>query len=929
MGELAIHLGPEFAAILIVCFILAAGAATRLLSKRLRTPYTVAMLLLGIGIGLAAKYLGGHGPMAHFSDLLAQGQLLSHDLIIFVFLPALVFESAFSMDVYAFRKELGSVLLLAVPALILCTVATAYLVFGLAGESWGWSLSAALVFGALISATDPVAVVAILRESGAPKRLGILIEGESLLNDGTAIVIFTLLLSILVAGPDAPTPGVAEVLGEFVLTVTGGVVVGLLLAIALLRWVRRTFNDAMVEITLTLVLAYSCMIFAEGFLHFSGVIAVVVAGLWVSGPGRTSISPEVTHFLHRFWELLAYLANTLIFFLVGLAIAAQLDQSGPFDLLMVLAVFGCVIAVRFAVIFLFRPLYPKLGDAISTGEATVMSWGGMRGAVSLALALAVNQNEHIPEELRHQILFLTAGVVLLTILVSGTTIGGLLRRFGFDRRPPSEELAALAAQEKALEHVEDSLERISEDRALRTLSWDEVEADIDGRKKSLHERAEQLEKELHESGGSEEMVSFWRRALAIERQAYWDAFADGTLGDKAVRVLNLEIDLHLDRLNRGRLDPPYSRIHLEEEHASRARHYLHAIERRFRHVGFDRLALLYDIARAESRAAEMVLERLEELHGEDNEALATINETYKRFQRLGKERLEEMRVNLPEITQAIEDKLTRRIALNLERDEYEALIEHGSIDEVLGKKALSGVEQRMKQLKQASTRGALPGNADLIQRVSFFAGFDDATLERIAKEVRQVVLTPGEVLFNENESGDSVFVIARGAVHVLKRIEGEEQLLAVLGGGDVFGEMAFLTGEPRTATIKAATSVVLVEISRKNLSGMMEAVPTLSEEIWQAFARHQFDTYVRAIARFSSLSGEQRMEWISKHKQIELSAGQELPASDAAFAFVLTGTLESAGTTFHAPALLDLHGQIEHPRAGTAVRVILLPPPRI
>ena len=883
------------------------------------------MLLLGIGIGLVAEKLGGHGPLAHFSEMLSRGQLLSHDMVIFVFLPALIFESAFGMDVYAFRKELGSVTLLAVPALIICTVATAYLVFGLAGDSWGWSLSVALVFGALISATDPVAVVSILRESGAPKRLGILIEGESLLNDGTAIVVFTVLLGLLTAGPDAAMPGVASVLGQFGLTVAGGILVGLLLAFLLLRWIRRTFNDAMVEITLTLVLAYACMIFAEGFLHVSGVMAVVAAGLWAAGPGRTSISPEVTHFLHRFWELLAYLANTLIFFLVGLAIAAQLDQAKPFDLLLVLAVFGCVIGVRFVVIFLFRPLYPKLGDTISSAEAFIMSWGGMRGAVSLALALAVNQNEAIDETVRHQILFLTAGVVLLTILVSGSTIGWLLHRLGFDHRPPSERLAALAAQEKALEHVADNLSKISQDRALRTLSWEAVQNDLSKRREDLRQQITGLEESLHESGGTEEIVSFWHRALDIERQAYWDSFARGTLGAKAVKALNLEIDLHLDRLNRGLLEPPHSRIHMEEEHASRALHYLHSLERRFHHIGFDRLALLYDIARAESRGADKVLERLEELHGEESEALTQITDTYKRFQRMGKERLEEMRVNLPEITRAIETKLTRRIALNLEREEYQALVKHGAIEENAGKSMLSSVESRMKQLKQSANRGTLPSNADLVRRASLFAVLDEETIEKIAGEVRQVVLTPGEVLFRENDSGDSVFVIARGAVHVMKQIGGEEKLLAILGGGDVFGEMAFLTGEPRTAAIKAATSVVLVELSRKNLSGLMESIPTLSEEIWHAFAQHQFDTYLRALPRFAALSAEERMAWISGKKQIELTDKEVLPMEDAAYAFVLTGALEAAGSTFRAPTLIDLKGILDQPRAWHGARVILLP----
>ncbi|MCP4578823.1 MAG: hypothetical protein GY846_21300, partial [Deltaproteobacteria bacterium] len=167
--------------------------------------------------------------------------------------------------------------------------------------SWQWGWVTALVFGSLISATDPVAVVAILKELGVSKRLGTLIEGESLLNDGTAIVFFTVLFSVMKHGTGGLVA--SDVILKFLWVVTGGLATGFILSWIFSIWIGRTFNDPLIEISLTVVLGYLCMLIAEGMLQVSGVMALVVAGLYMGSVGRTRISPEVFHFLHHFWEL--------------------------------------------------------------------------------------------------------------------------------------------------------------------------------------------------------------------------------------------------------------------------------------------------------------------------------------------------------------------------------------------------------------------------------------------------------------------------------------------------------------------------------------------------------------------------------------------------------------------------------------------------
>ncbi len=564
------HHETELTVVVIAASALAIGALMRLVSARTKFPYTIGMLLVGIGLGVLLEHLAGmHGAAEHVADaahgegghatpslieMFAQGSAISPHLIIMVFLPALIFESAYAIDVHTFRNNVGAVIILAVPALVVATLVTAAAMVGITAPFWGWGWPAALVFGALISATDPVAVVAILRELGVSKRLGVLIEGESLLNDGSAIVVFTVLLGML-TDPHAGF-SVGASLVQFARVVAGGIAVGLVLALVLSKWIEKLFNDPLSEITLTLVLAYAAMIIAEGFLHVSGVMAVVVAGLWMGGVGKTQISPEVSHFLHRFWETLGYIANTLIFFLVGLVIATQIERASLSDGVVVLVAYVAIMLIRLGLVYACQPLADRLSDGVSTADSAVMTWGGLRGAVSLALALVISQESAIDPELRRQIVFATAGVVLLTILVNGTTIGKLLARLGYDKPPLSEEIATLTARAYALERVREQIGEVSRSRDLRACSWGEVEERLQRRFVRLTDEIERAQGALGRAPAEERAAGYWRRVLGLERQAYWQAFGQGTLGGATVQRLMRELDRQLDRIAAGDLTPP-------------------------------------------------------------------------------------------------------------------------------------------------------------------------------------------------------------------------------------------------------------------------------------------------------------------------------------------------------------------------------------
>ena len=393
---------PELSLLLL----LAIAAAVAVLSNRARLPYAIGLVLAGLVLGNLVPYAGPH---------------LSKELLFLVVLPGLIFEAAFQTPFAEVWRARGLILSLAVPGLVVATFLTALLVW------WGVNLLVpgaieflgAMVFGALISATDPISVLAIFRSLGVNPRLAVIVEAESLFNDGTAIVIFTIVLGMATGGDLAVGGAVWEFVRMSVLAVVVGAGVGV--AVSLLT---RTINDPMVEITLTVLSAYGAFIAAE-LLGLSGVIACVVAGMVTGNWGaQRGMLPATRSAVDAFWSYTAFLLNSFVFLLMGLEInLAKLAHYIPEILIGWVAINLARAALVYSNYFILRACGRK---GLPASWATVLTWGGLRGGLSMVLALS------LPRDFSHRemILHMTFGVVLLTLLVQGLTIKPLLRIVG-------------------------------------------------------------------------------------------------------------------------------------------------------------------------------------------------------------------------------------------------------------------------------------------------------------------------------------------------------------------------------------------------------------------------------------------------------------------------------------------------------------------
>jgi len=483
--------------------------------RRFRLPYTVVLVLVGLAIAFLQ-------PVAIE---------VTPELILALLIPPLVFEAAFQIDFALLRQNLLPILGLAVPGVLLTT----FIVGGVVTVGVGMPFAAAAVFGALIAATDPVAVVAVFRSLGVPRRLSVAVEGESLFNDGTAIVIYNIAVVAAMTGLFDPVAGVLD----FLLVSLGGLAIGVALGWLVAQIIDR-IDDPLIEVTLTTVLAFGAYLVAEHF-HVSGVLAVVAAGLVGGNVGLRGMSPSTKIMLENFWEYLAFLANSLVFLLIGLRVNIPLLLE---DLWPIVVAIVAVLVARAVAVYGLSWLARKAGSRLPRSWRHVFFWGGLRGAIALALALG------LPATLadRDMLLAMTFGVVLFTLLAQGTTIQFLLRRLGLvgaseaqmEREMRWGRLYMTQAGQRRLLALNaeglltgDIWAGVSEEYRLTNK---QLTADVD----LLYAQYPELERDV--------VLQARREALKAERGALRDALVKGWLSGRTHSKLTEEVDRRLEAL---------------------------------------------------------------------------------------------------------------------------------------------------------------------------------------------------------------------------------------------------------------------------------------------------------------------------------------------------------------------------------------------
>lgn len=495
----------------VVVILLLLATIVGITAQQLRMPYTVGLVLMGLLLTFLPQV------DIHIEPTLFLGLLV----------PPLVFEGAFHLNYNDLRRNLIPILTFAIPGVVLTMLIVGAIV------NWGTGIPFpyALVFGAIVAAIDPVAVIALFRTMGVPKRLEVLLEGESLMNDGTAIVLYSLVVPLALGSIQFnPLTGLLA----FLRVAGGGIVIGLVLGTLISQVISR-IDDYLIETTLTTILAFGSYLVAEQLFHVSGVLAVMAAGLVNGNIGPTGMSPTTRIVLFNFWEYASFIANSIIFLLIGL----QIDLSAFLTnwQFILIAILG-ILTARAATIYGLS----WVGHEIPFRWQHILYWGGLRGAISLALAVSLPLTLGI---YRTQLQVMTFGVVVFTLLIQGLSMAPLVRWLRITPRSEAhEEYERRHARAVATRAAYDHLSRMHRNGLISDHTWGIMAPLLEQHNKALVEATKEVISR-HPELQDDELEQVRRELLQSQRSTLSSLLRTGVISEDNYALLVSEVDAAL------------------------------------------------------------------------------------------------------------------------------------------------------------------------------------------------------------------------------------------------------------------------------------------------------------------------------------------------------------------------------------------------
>ena len=787
--------------------------------KRFKVPFTVALVVVGIVIANLAKL--GPEQLAFLANI-----HISPQFILFVCLPTLIFESAIKLDPRQLRQNLLPILTLAIPGLLLSTFIIGTIVTLLSPIPF----TAALLLGAILSATDPVAVISLFNQLGAPKRLTVLVEGESLFNDATAIVTAKILLVIVLAGVfsgDHISHGFLHFIEEFF----GGIIVGWLLAIIvgyILGFVER---DPFIEISLITILAYASFLVADQLFHVSGVMATLTAGLVMGTWGRAKISASILDYLKHYWEFLAYIANVLIFLLVGLSVnLGELTASWSILLIVIVA----MLLSRAVVVFGLVPLLDKFPntDSISMAYKIIMFWGGLRGAIALAIVLSLGNFEYAD-----LFIVLVTGAVLFTLLVKGLTIDKVVHYLKLDRPPLADRLSK---SEGMLAATRQAMKRIPELQAGGLFSariatrleqrW-RHQSDVINKKMELL-RSRELNQD-------EEKKILFLQCLSAMKMLFFNMFCKGHLSERAYHHSNDYVERLLDKLRYfGMVSLEKSNI-VDNKFTVLLSYFSRVpmVKKIPEWLQEKKLVNSYEELWSLHQGCVHVLKNLDSL-AEAQSVHPEVDKKVRNYFQVWRDQLQQqldaIAEQFPEFVNAMQERLAERLMLHAQLDAVESQAKSGAIPLGVAETMCDEILRNLRKFRQKVPAELAIDPLELLGKIPFFKDVPQEEFRKIQALLKPHLYTASDYVIREGETGKSLYLIMRGVVRVTKKMEGEEKDVATLIAGDFFGEMALLHDEHRSASCRAVTPCAIYELKRESFDKISQLCPAIISALRKA-----------------------------------------------------------------------------------------------
>ena len=790
-------------------------------AERLHLPYTVLLAIVGTAVGGLSSFLL-HTNFTHvFEDIVRPVVELpiSASVFLIVFLPILLFHAALTIDLREIARDAAPILTLAVLAVVAAAAA-----IGFSLSLFGVPLILALLLGAIVATTDPAAVIAIFRDLGAPPRLTRLLEGESLLNDAAAVVLFSMLVGMLIGGTHT---SLAAGLSHFIAAFLGGLLVGAVAGYLFGATLPLLRGSRMAEVTLSVALAYIVYLVGEYVFDVSGVVAVVSAGLTGGARARVRMRPANWRYLERVWEQTGFWASSLIFVIASTLVPKLLHGVQPRDLWLLPVAIAAAFVARAVVLFGVLPLLSalRLSQEVSGAYKLAITWGGLRGAVTLALALSVTENPDIDSASKNFVAVLATGFVLWTLLVNGLTLRPVIRLLKLNRLSPLNQAIRDKVLALSLADVREAIQDTAQAFRVATAATRAATRDFE-------RRIDELESEsvLEQAISGDDRIKIGLVALANrERRIILDHHEQNMVSGAAIERLLRNTNRILDAARTEGL-PAYeetARTLLGFSRGFRIAHFLHRTARidaplrrevsiRFETLLTRRLALEELSAFTQKRLRPVlgsgVAGTLGHVIADRAEATAGV--------------LDALRLQYPDHANELERRFLQQSGFQLLSSRYRDLFEEG----LIGGELLDDLEREHEE-----TRLHLAGPAfldlgletkELIGSFEMFGGLDSTELDALVRLFRPRLLLPGEILIRKGERGKGMFFISSGAVEV--RLPTER---VRLGSGEFVGEMALLSRRPRLADVISLGYGRALELSAADFEQFLATYPRARIEI--------------------------------------------------------------------------------------------------
>ena len=798
-----------------------------------RLPYTVVLAIIGVLIGSGAIYLVNRGEDLFGLPIAIEAFDFSirANVFLYVLLPTLLFQVSLGLNLRRMADDWVPILVMAVLAVV---VATFVIGFALTPFTT-LPLVACFMLGAIVATTDPSAVVSIFRNIAAPQRLTRIVEGESLLNDAAAIALFGFFLTYVMLG--VPNPTLRDALVGFPVLILGGISVGWILArlcLAVFAWLGR-FPRA--QVSLSVALPYVTYLIADRFLGVSGVIAVVMAGMTLNfiGPGR--LSPSNWSYLREVWDVLAHWAGALIFLLAALLVPRLLGDMRFHDVYLIGVVVLAATAARLFMLYFILPLLTvlRLSPRVDRPYRVAILWGGLRGAVTLALALAVTENLRVPPDIKREVGILATGFTLFTLLVQGTTLRWVISLLGLDKLAPLDRALSNQVIAVALQNVREEVATTAKKHELtREIVRSEAKRFAE-RLDVAMQKAEVLD-EIHDR----DRITLGLVALAgRERDMILDAFHEQLISARLAQQMLSDADRLIERTRAGG----------REEYLAAGRKSL--AEGQWYQLAItlhNRLHLSRLLARMTADRFEILLHQrllLRDLHSYIDGKIRRVHgrpvadplhELLRRREDQTQSALDGLQLQYPGYAEEVARRFLRRTSLRFEEREYDVLFEDGLIGQELHTSLRQELGARRKVAEVRPKLDLAVLKTELVREFPLFAEMDEESRRQLSKALKARYVQPGEILLRVNETPREVCFIASGAIEV--ETAGQK---FKLGPGEIFGQLALLSRQSRRTQISAISHSTLLVLDENRFRRLLDRNEMLRAAVKKSAERRGID----------------------------------------------------------------------------------------